>query len=227
MLSTPFRPFLKSESKFSWVKSSPQSQCLHCLYLQRLLVSPFETLSFLSSFKWNQFLKLLLKLPFFTLVSPLSNYVAFKQILQVWNAPGVSVQLKWKSVGESWCGGNLTIKLLLVAFTFCRCLLPIYNLGFTAQGWKLIWANRNGSAHPITSVCFCSELCLSQFQKCLQKKSLTIFLFPPHPVCQKVLGMWSVTSLQCWDLLFEPGFARSWARAVLCIIHRIFLYEKI
>lgn len=124
MLNTPFRSFLEVQSKFSWVKSSPESQCLHHLYLQRLLVSPIETLSFLSSFKWNQFLKLLLKLPFCTLVSLLSVLWPFKTNTSGLNNSRVSVQLKWKSVGESWCGGNLTIKLLLVAFTladaFCQ-----------------------------------------------------------------------------------------------------------
>ena len=217
MLNTPFRSFLKSASKFSWVKSSPESQCLHHLYLQRLLVSPFETLSFLSSFRWNQFLKLLLKLPFCTLVSPLSNCVAFKQILQVWNVPRVSVQLQWKSVGESWCGGNLTIKLLLVAFMLCRRLLPIYKL----KAGSLSEPTEMDLPIPsLVSVSARSSACLSFKSVFFKKVTDHVFVssssclsegsghvvcnFLPTPLYLTTLGpsSWTLASQDCGPQLF-------------------------
>lgn len=58
-------------------------------------------------------------------------------------------------------------------------------------------------------------------------------MFLPHPVCQGLLGVWSVTSyllrliLRCWDLLGELWLRKLVGRCSGSIKPRIFLHQKI
>lgn len=119
------------------------------------------------------------------------------------------------------------IKLLLMIFSHSRLPLPIHSVGFAAQGCKLVWANRNESVHPQAGAQFSalSSLPLLISTAYFSKELLTTFLLPLHPICQRLLRVWSydflLTPLYLMVMgpsFWTPAFARLLATAILHLL---------
>lgn len=179
----------------------------------------FETLAFLSSLKWTQLLKFLLKLPFCPLSLTVNGSVDFKQVLQVWNVPKVSVQCKWNSVGKrrGWAESDDQVSYCRV-FTFQtpsaspQCWGPSSRLevSLSPQTWIcpshdcclfllraltfLVWtvSSKRATEHIFVS----SSSCLSGATGCV------VCNFLPSPPYLTVLGpsWWTLASQAGWPL---------------------------
>lgn len=153
--------------------------------------------------------EVLAKASFLWFVSPRSTHVG--------NVPRVSVQLEWKSKGKCW-GGESDSEASYPGIFPLQTPSADPQGRVTIQGCKLFWANRTGSAHPIAGVCvFSWGSAFVNSSSVLSKnvKSLTMFLFPPHPVCQGIQGcvVYNFVPTPLYLVVLGPSF---WALSQDC-----------